>query len=129
MVRVRIFFVVWIVCLLMTAQDKIALNAKLMYCIAIVYLTMKKLFYLQRERDNFLISSGFFCLASSVLPIDSGISSAIQQSSKLTMTKVLEKNGRTEMSISTEKEQGKRNSIDLWGKKMAFLVLKLVTSL
>ena len=81
---------------------------------------MKKLFYLQRERDNFLISSGFFCLASSVLPIDSGISSAIHQSLKLTMIKVLERNGRTEMSISTEKEQGKRNSIGLWKKNGFF---------
>ena len=77
-------------------------------------------YYLQRRRDNFLISSGFLCLAPSVLPINSGIPSAIQQSSKLTMTKVLEKNGRTEMSISTEKEQGKRNSIDLFFKNGFF---------
>ena len=51
---------------------------------------------------------------SSVSPIDSGISDTIQQSLKLTMTKVLEKNGRTEMTISTEKEQGKRNSTALF---------------
>ena len=36
------------------------------------------------------------------------------------MTKVLEKNGRTEMSISTEKEQGKRNSTDLFKKNVFF---------
>ena len=44
------------------------------------------------------------------------------------MTKVLEKNGRTEMTVSTEKEQGKRNSTDLW-EKMVFLARKFVTSL
>lgn len=75
-----------------------------------------------------MIYSEIFCLASSVSPIDSGISQSIQQSSKLTMTKVLEKNGRTEMTVSTEKEQGKRNSTDLW-KKMVFLARKFVTSL
>ena len=36
------------------------------------------------------------------------------------MTKVLEKDGRTEMSISTEKEQGKRNSTDLFLKNGFF---------
>ena len=36
------------------------------------------------------------------------------------MTKVLEKNGRTEMTISTEKEQVKRNSIDLFFKNGYF---------
>ena len=30
------------------------------------------------------------------------------------MTKVLDNQGRTEMTISTEKELGKRNSTDLW---------------
>ena len=36
------------------------------------------------------------------------------------MTKVLEKNGRTEMTISTEKEQVKRNSTDLFFKNGYF---------
>ena len=44
------------------------------------------------------------------------------------MTKVLEKDGRTEMSISTEKEQGKRNSTDLFLKN-GFSACKFVTSL
>ena len=47
-------------CLLMTAQDKIILDAKLMFCIAIVHLTMKNLFYLLRGRNKFLINSGIF---------------------------------------------------------------------
>ena len=37
------------------------------------------------------------------------------------MTKVLEKNGRTEMTVSTEKEKRKRNSTDLWGKNGFFI--------
>ena len=41
------------------------------------------------------------------------------------MTKVLEKDGRTEMSISTEKEQGKRNSTDLF-KKRSQIFLKIL---
>ena len=44
------------------------------------------------------------------------------------MTKVLEKNGRTEMTISNEKEQGKRNSVDLF-LEMVFLIRKFVHSL
>ena len=36
------------------------------------------------------------------------------------MTKVLEKSSRTEMTISTEKEQGTRNSVDLWKKNGFF---------
>ena len=37
------------------------------------------------------------------------------------MTKVLEKNGRTEMTVSTKKEKRKRNSTDLWGKNGFFI--------
>ena len=43
------------------------------------------------------------------------------------MTKVLE-NGRTEITISVEKEQGKNDSIDLW-KKNGFPVRKFLISL
>ena len=128
MVRVRIFFVAKIVCFLITAKGRIASSAKSMFFFVTVHLTMKSLFYLLRKKNKFLIYSEIFCLASSVSPIDSGISQSIQQSSKLTMTKVLEKNGRTEMTVSTEKEQGKRNSTDLW-EKMGFLARKFVTSL
>ena len=70
-----------------------------MFCIVTAYLAMKSLFYLLGKNNNFLIYSEFFCLASSVSPIDSGISQSIQQSSKLTMTKVLEKNGRKNQII------------------------------
>ena len=55
------------------------------------------------------------CLASHVSAIDSGISQTIQNASKLSMSKVLEQ-GKTEMKVSVEKEQGKRNSFDLWEK-------------
>ena len=59
------------------------------------------------------------CLASRVSPIDSGMSHTIQSASKLSMSKAFEK-GKTEMSISVETEQGKRNSIDLWKKNGFF---------
>lgn len=52
------------------------------------------------------------CLASHVSAIDSGISQTIQNASKLSMSKVLEQ-GKTEIKVSVEKEQGKRNSFDL----------------
>ena len=59
------------------------------------------------------------CLASRVSLIDSGMSHTIQSASKLSMSKAFEK-GKTEMGISVEKEQGKRNSIDLWKKNGFF---------
>ena len=59
------------------------------------------------------------CLASRVSPIDSGLSHTIHSTSKLSMSKVFEQ-GKTELSISVEKEQGKRNSIDLWKKNGYF---------
>ena len=59
------------------------------------------------------------CLASRVSPIDSGLSHTIHSTSKLSMSKIFEQ-GKTEMSISVEKEQGKRNSIDLWKKNGCF---------
>lgn len=59
------------------------------------------------------------CLASHVSAIDSGISQTIQNASKLSMGKVLEQ-GKTEMKVSVEKEQGKRNSFDLWEKNGFF---------
>ena len=55
------------------------------------------------------------CLASHVSAIDSGISQTIQNASKLSMSKVLEQ-GKTEIKVSVQKEQGKRNSFDLWEK-------------
>ena len=111
-VMVRTFFAVKIVCFLITVKGEIAWNAKLMFCTVTVHLTMKILFYLLGGWNKVLIDSRIFYLAPSVSPIDSGISNSIQQSSKLAMTKVLENNGRTEMTISTEKKQGKRNSTD-----------------
>ena len=36
------------------------------------------------------------------------------------MTTVLEKNGRTGMTVSAEDDQGKRNSTDLWEKNVFF---------
>ena len=56
----------------------------------------------------------FLCVAP-VSAIDSGILNAVQQSSKLSMTKVL-KNGRMETTISAEKEPQKKNSTNLWKK-------------
>ena len=43
------FFVARIVCLLVMAQDKIVLDAKLMFCIVTVHLTMKSLFYIPSQ--------------------------------------------------------------------------------
>ena len=45
----RIFLVAETVCLLMMVWGKIALNERLIICIASVYLTMKSLFYIPRE--------------------------------------------------------------------------------
>ena len=72
-----------------------------------------------------------YCLGSpvSVSAIDSGISSAVHDCSKLSMTKVLH-NGRIETTITAEKATDlKRNSTDLWQKKMVFLGVKLATFL
>ena len=49
----------------------------------------------------------FHIAAPSVASIDSGISNAVRESSKLSMTKVLE-NGKTKIAISAEKEPGKK---------------------
>lgn len=47
--------------------------------------------------------------------IDSSISSAIKNSSSITMTKVIEEGGdRSELSVSTAKEEGSKKSIQLW---------------
>ena len=51
----------------------------------------------------------------SVSAIDSILSSAVCDSSKLSMTKVLH-DGRMETMINAEKGNGKRNSTDLWSK-------------
>ena len=64
--------------------------------------------------DIFLSALAVFILAHSV-SIDSGISDTIQQSSRLTMTKVIENsNGRTELAVIADKKQGEKNSTDLW---------------
>ena len=61
-----------------------------------------------------------FFLAPSA-SIDSGISENIKQSSKLTMTKVIENsNCRTELAVTANMEQGKKNSTDLWKKNGCF---------
>lgn len=53
--------------------------------------------------------------------IDSGISSSIENSSKLSMTKVIENvSTRTELAISAEKESGKKNRIHLFEKNGFF---------
>ena len=51
----------------------------------------------------------------SVSAIDSVISSAVRDSSKLSLTKVLH-DGRMETTITAEKDNEKRNSTDLWSK-------------
>lgn len=51
----------------------------------------------------------FHIAAPSVASIDSGISNAVRESSKLSMTKVLE-NGKTKIAISAEKEPGKKTA-------------------
>ena len=59
-----------------------------------------------------------YCLDShvSVSAIDPGISSAVRDSSKLSMTKVFN-DGRMETTITAEKDTGfKRNSRELWAK-------------
>ena len=58
------------------------------------------------------------CVAP-VSAIDSGISNAVQQSLKLSVTKVL-KNGRMETTISAEREPQRKNSTDLWRKNGFF---------
>ena len=58
------------------------------------------------------------CVAP-VFAIDSGISNAVQQSSKLPMTKVLE-NGRMETTISAKREPQIKNSTNLWMKNGFF---------
>ena len=56
----------------------------------------------------------------SVSAIDSGISSAVHDCSKLSMSKVLH-NGRIETTITAEKATDlKRNSTDLWQKNGFF---------
>ena len=52
--------------------------------------------------------------------IDSGISSAVKESSKLSITKTLF-DGRVETTITAEKDTGcRRNSTDLWHKNSYF---------
>lgn len=51
----------------------------------------------------------FHIAAPSVASIDSGISNAVRESSKLSMTKVLE-NGKTKIAISAERERGKKTA-------------------
>ena len=61
----------------------------------------------------------FFLCVAPVSAIDSEISNAVQQSSKLSMTKVL-KNDRMETTVSAERELQKENSTDLWKKNGIF---------
>ena len=56
------------------------------------------------------------CVAP-VSAIYSGISNAVQQSSKLSLTKVPE-NDRMETTISAEREPQKKDSTDLWWKNV-----------
>lgn len=65
--------------------------------------------------------------APSVGSIDSSISNAVGESSKLSMTKVLE-NGKTEIAISAEKEPGKKTAL-IYGRIMVISVSKFVISL
>ena len=112
---VRTFSVVKTVSRLMTAMFKIVGDVKLMSFTAIVCLTINVLFCSLRRQNKVLITLVYFCLASSV-SIDSGISKRIQQSSKLTMTKVIENgNGRTELAISAMKEEEKKTVL-IYGK-------------
>ena len=47
--------------------------------------------------------------------IDSGISDSIRNASKLTMTNVIENNnGKAQMSITADRDQGKRSITNLW---------------
>ena len=72
-------------------------------------------FYVIKEKINFFLIGA----PVSVSAIDSGISSAVRDSSKLSMTKVLH-NGRMETTITAEKDNGKRNSTALWNKNGYF---------
>ena len=69
----------------------------------------------------------FFVCVAPVSAIDSGISNAVQQSSKLSMTKVLQ-NGRMETAILLKGNRGKRIAL-IYGGKMVFSVRKSVISL
>ena len=70
-----------------------------------------------------LVERNIFLYVAPVSAIDYGISNAVQQPSKLSMTKLLE-NGRMETTISAEREPQKRNSTDLW-KKNGFFSLQI----
>ena len=72
-------------------------------------------FYVIKEKINFFLIGA----PVSVSAIDSGISSAVRDSSKLSMTKVLH-NGRMETTITAEKDNGKRNRTALWNKNGYF---------
>ena len=66
-----------------------------------------------------LVEKNIFLCVTPVSAIDFGISNAVQQSLKLSMTKVL-KNGRMGTTISSEREPQKKNSNDLWKKSVFF---------
>ena len=88
-------------------------------------LEMQSYCYLLRLLIFFLSSLVVFNLAHSA-SIGSGISDSIQQSSRLTMTKVIENsNGRTELAVTADKEQGEK-IVMIYGSKMFILVLRLV---
>ena len=72
-------------------------------------------FYVIKEKINFFLIGA----PVSVSAIDSRISSAVRDSSKLSMTKVLH-DGRMETTITAEKDNGKRNSTELWNKNGYF---------
>ena len=66
-----------------------------------------------------LVERNIFLCVAPASAIDSGILNTVQQSSKLSMTKVLE-NVRMETTISAEREPQKKNSPDLWKKNGFF---------
>ena len=68
-----------------------------------------------------------FCCVAPVSAIDSGISHAVQQSAKLSMTKVLE-NHRTETVISVDKEPHK-GIVQICGERIVFSARKFAISL
>ena len=60
------------------------------------------------------------CVGTSVSSIDCGISRAVLDSSKFSVSKALHE-GRMETTFTAEKESGlKRNSTDLWSKNSFF---------
>ena len=60
------------------------------------------------------------CVGTSVSSIDCGISRAVRDSSKFSVSKALHE-GRMETIFTAEKESGlKRNSTDLWSKNSFF---------